>query len=169
MKNETEIRIVPLTTEHLSAVMKIERAAFRDPWTATAFHEILGFSDKCWAAFASEELAGYLVTQWVLDEVHILNVAVASGMQRRGVAARLMEFLLSLSRRWGMRDLFLEVRVSNLAAISLYEGLGFHELALRPRYYPDGEDARVMHLHLPETASTKPSGTNERKNGELQG
>jgi len=169
MKNEAEIRIVPLTTELLSAVMKIERAVFRDAWTATAFLELLGFSDKCWAAFAGEELAGYLVTQWVLDEVHILNVAVAPNTQRRGVATQLMNFLLSLSRRRGMRDLFLEVRVSNLAAISLYEGLGFGELAVRPRYYPDGEDARVMHLHLPEVASEEPSRKNGRKTGEMQG
>jgi ribosomal-protein-alanine acetyltransferase len=169
MKNEAEIRIVPLTAEYLSAVMRIERAVFRDAWTSTAFLEVLAFSDKCWAAFAGNELAGYLVTQWVLDEVHILNVAVAPNTQRRGVARQLMNMLLSLSRRRGMRDLFLEVRVSNLAAVSLYEGLGFHELAVRPRYYSDGEDARVMHLHLPDRAAGEPSQTNGQKTGELQG
>jgi ribosomal-protein-alanine N-acetyltransferase len=169
MDNETEIRIVPLTTEYLSAAMRIERAVFRDPWTATAFLEVLGFSDKCWAALSGEDLAGYLVTQWVLDEVHILNVAVAPAMQRRGVAKQLMDFLLRLSRTRGMRDLFLEVRVSNLPAISLYEGLDFHELAVRPRYYPDGEDARVMHLHLPDAASEEPIRKDGKKTGELQG
>jgi ribosomal-protein-alanine N-acetyltransferase len=64
-----------------------------------------------------------------------------------------MDFLLGLCRRWGMRDLFLEVRVSNRPAVSLYEGFGFSEMAVRARYYPDGEDARVMHLHLPEGPS----------------
>jgi ribosomal-protein-alanine N-acetyltransferase len=157
MIDAAEIRIVPLTAGHLPAVMKIERAAFRDPWAGTAFLEALGFSDKCWAAFTGEELAGYLVTQWVLDEVHILNLAVALHRQRQGVATQLMEFLLGLCRGRGMRDLFLEVRVSNRAAICLYEGLGFRELAIRSGYYPDGEDARVMHLHLRDDSTRKPN------------
>jgi ribosomal-protein-alanine N-acetyltransferase len=169
MPNEIEIRIVPMTTAHLAPVTEIERAVFRDPWTASAFIEVLSLSDKCWVAFLGEELVAYLVTQWVLDEAHILNVAVAPNAQRRGVARQLLNFLLGLCSARGMRDLFLEVRVSNAAAIALYEGLGFHELAVRTRYYPDGEDARLMHLHLTDVSSEEPDPEEGRISGKLQG
>lgn len=148
MNPEPEIRIAPFTADHLTSVLHIERAVFRDAWTASAFFEILGFSDKCWVVLASEEVTAYLVTQWVLDEVHILNIAVKPDWQRKGIARLLMTFLFDLCRTRGMRDLYLEVRVSNKPAISLYENYGFRELSTRRRYYPDGEDAYVMHRRL---------------------
>ncbi len=47
-----------------------------------------------------------------------------------------------------MRDLFLEVRVGNAAAIALYRAFAFEQVTIRKRYYPDGEDALVMHRRL---------------------
>ncbi|RPH94529.1 GNAT family N-acetyltransferase, partial [candidate division KSB1 bacterium] len=115
-----EIQIVPMAANHLAPVLKIEKTVFRDSWTASSFLEVIRMSDKSWVALSGEGVAGYLVTQWVLDEVHILNLAVTVPMQRQGIAAKLMQFLIDLCGNSGMRDLFLEVRVSNLPAISLY-------------------------------------------------
>jgi [ribosomal protein S18]-alanine N-acetyltransferase len=169
MNPESDIRIVPFTTEHLTPVLRIEKTVFRDAWTASAFLEILSFSDKCWVVWAGDEIAAYLVTQWVLDEVHILNVAVNPEWQRKGIARRLLAFLLDLCRTQGMRDLYLEVRVSNSPAIFLYESFGFRELTIRRRYYPDGEDARVMHLHLRDDAAAEPEQENDNFRNERQG
>lgn len=169
MNSEPEIRIVPFTTEHLTSVLHIERSVFRDAWTASAFLEILSFSDKCWVALAGEEIAAYLITQWVLDEVHILNIAVAPAYQRRSIGRRLLSFLFDLCRMQGMRDLYLEVRVSNAPAISLYEHFGFRELTIRRRYYPDGEDACVMHLHLSDNESAEADKENDNHRNERQG
>jgi ribosomal-protein-alanine N-acetyltransferase len=61
-----------------------------------------------------------------------------------------MEFLLDRARERGMHDLFLEVRVSNVAALALYRRFGFSVLTVRSRYYSDGEDANLLHCVLPE-------------------
>jgi [ribosomal protein S18]-alanine N-acetyltransferase len=138
------IEIVPLRESHLAAVARIEQAVFRDPWPETAFLEILALSDKCWVALEDGNIAGYLITQWVLDEVHILNVAVAHDHQRRGIARALMMELVCVAAAHGMCDMFLEVRASNAAAQALYRAFGFQGISNRKRYYSDGEDALIM-------------------------
>jgi ribosomal-protein-alanine acetyltransferase len=143
-----EIDIVKMSATHLAPVVVIESNIFRDPWTAESFIEILSLSPYCWVALMGQTVVGYLITQWVLDEVHILNVGVAADMQRKGIGARLMEDVLQRARTNGMRDVFLEVRVSNTAAISLYRRFGFEDVSIRKKYYGDGENALVMHCHL---------------------
>jgi [ribosomal protein S18]-alanine N-acetyltransferase len=145
-----DVRITKMDIEHLVAVQRIEESVFKDPWPASAFIEVLALTPFVWVALADGAVAGYLITQWVMDEVHVLNVAVAKEMQRRGIAARLMRFIQMKARHSGMRDLFLEVRVSNSPAITLYQRFGFQALATRKKYYSDGEDALVMHCHLPD-------------------
>jgi ribosomal-protein-alanine N-acetyltransferase len=146
--------------------MKIEKSVFRDPWTMGSFVEIMSFSDECWVALADRQVAGYLVTQWVVDEIHILNVAVDGARHRQGIGIQLMNFILKRGASRGMRDVFLEVRVSNAPAIALYERLGFEQLTVRKRYYNDGEDAIVMHRRLEATEADEPlrsTGTDDIK------
>jgi ribosomal-protein-alanine N-acetyltransferase len=145
---DADIKFLRMTTDHLAPVLAIERRVFGDPWSDAAFLEVLSFSPHNWVALAGGEVAGYLMTQWVLDEIHILNVAVDAARQRQGIGRRLLAFLLQKAARRGMRDLFLEVRIGNAAAIALYRSFGFADLTRRKRYYPDGEDALVMHCRL---------------------
>jgi len=144
----TDVAIIPMTMEHVPAVAEIERMVFPDPWTTESFFEVIGMSDKCWIAEKSGRVIGYLITQWVSDEIHILNVAVKPDAQRRGIGASLLNFLFHLGGQQGMRDVYLEVRLSNHAAQALYFQFGFTKLAVRSRYYRDGEDALVMHRML---------------------
>jgi ribosomal-protein-alanine N-acetyltransferase len=146
----SDVQIIKMSEKHLAPVVVIENNVFRDPWTAESFVEVMALSPYCWVAMSGEMVVGYLLTQWVLDEVHILNVAVAPGMQRQGIGATLIGFVRTEAQRNGMRDIFLEVRVSNLPAITLYKRYGFADVAIRKRYYVDGEDAMVMHCHIPD-------------------
>ena len=74
-----------------------------------------------------------------------MNVAVADAHRRRGVATGLMERLFEATARDGRRGYTLEVRVSNEAAIHLYERLGFKARGIRRGYYTDNrEDALIM-------------------------
>ncbi len=82
-----------MTTDHIAPVLEIERRVFDDPWSAAAFLEALSFSVHNWVALADGAVAGYLITQWVLDEIHVLNVAVDTARQRRGIGRLLMAFL----------------------------------------------------------------------------
>jgi [ribosomal protein S18]-alanine N-acetyltransferase len=152
------MEILPLKADHLETVTRIEREVFRDPWPESAFLEILSFSDKCWVAVQDGIIAGYLMTQWVLDEIHIFNIAVDRHAQRQGIARQLLEFLIAEGVHGGMCDLFLEVRVSNEAARTLYEKLGFHEVARRKKYYADGEDALVMSAEIGTREAVVPAG-----------
>jgi [ribosomal protein S18]-alanine N-acetyltransferase len=94
----------------------------------------------------SGAVLGYALFWHVVDEVHLLNVAVAVSARRRGLGRALMEDLLAYARANGIVRILLEVRASNAAALSLYASLGFTRFNVRLRYYSDGEDAIEMQL-----------------------
>jgi ribosomal-protein-alanine N-acetyltransferase len=91
-------------------------------------------------------LLGYTLFWHVVDEVHLLNVAVAVSARRRGLGRALMMDLITYARTHAVTRILLEVRASNTPALSLYEALGFTRFNVRPRYYSDGEDAIEMEL-----------------------
>lgn len=97
------------------------------------------------------EMAAFAITQIVLDEATLFNIAVDPAFQRRGLGRELLERVIDEVEKRGVATLWLEVRASNAAAIALYESLGFNEATIRRNYYPtaDGrEDAIIMALPL---------------------
>lgn len=135
----------------LGAVMAVERGAYALPWSERVMADCLAGDYRCEVASGADGLAGHMVSQLVLDELHLLNLCVAREQQRRGVGLSLMQHLLDGGRRDGAATVFLEVRASNRAAQALYGGLGFDKLATRRGYYrgeSGGEDAIVMALPL---------------------
>ncbi|HXV05261.1 MAG TPA: ribosomal protein S18-alanine N-acetyltransferase [Solirubrobacterales bacterium] len=139
-------RVRRLAYGDLPAVLSIERRSFPSPWSLAMFVlELSKPSGICLAAKDGEELLGYLVCSRYDRVWHLMNVAVAPERRRRGVARQLISRLLEEAGR--ELPFTLEVRVSNHAAISMYEGLGFRSAGVRPRYYQDnGEDALIMWL-----------------------
>ena len=141
----------------LPAVLSIERRSFPAPWSLAMFVlEVSKPSGVCIAAVAGDEIIGYLVCSRYADVFHLMNVAVDPDLRRLGVAARMVERMLD--ERGGHADeaacrderYTLEVRVSNHAAIAMYEKLGFRRAGRRRRYYSDnGEDAMIMWLGEP--------------------
>jgi ribosomal-protein-alanine N-acetyltransferase len=126
--------------------MIIERS-FSAPWTREMFDQELHHSDVSDSLVAQLEgrVAGYVLWWYVVDEVHIVNVAVHPSFRRRGVARRLLQAVFERAAARGMSIATLEVRVHNEAAIGLYDSLGFRQIAIRKGYYADnGEDALVM-------------------------
>ena len=104
-------------------------------------------SSICLGAIDSErnELVAYLIISRYVDAWHVMNVAVAEPYRRRGIASGLMERLFEDTARDSRRGYTLEVRVSNEAAIRLYERLGFKARGIRRGYYTDNrEDALIM-------------------------
>ena len=93
-------------------------------------------------------LLGYLLFWHVVDELHLLNVAVAIPSRRRGIGRALMVDLIAYGRAHAAARILLEVRAGNVAAITLYEQLGFTRFNVRERYYADDEDAIEMSLVL---------------------
>ena len=93
---------------------------------------------------------GYLMARLSGEEGEILNLAVLPGYRRQGVGRRLLEHGLALLVGRGVREAYLEVRESNLAARDLYLGFGFRPVGVRPHYYRNpAEDALVLRARLP--------------------
>jgi ribosomal-protein-alanine N-acetyltransferase len=175
--NEMAVEVTRLDAarDDLAAVEAMSRESFAD--TALALtEEIARPWSRIWIAreIASGHVrrdhdspVGFLVAWHVADELHILNVATASAMRRRGVAAALLVEGLAYARANAIRILILEVRRSNRPAIRLYRKLGFTALGMRPGYYADnGEDAIEMMLGLdPNTGAIVPSRDEIRIDG----
>jgi [ribosomal protein S18]-alanine N-acetyltransferase len=156
--NGAVLRVRLGTETDLLAVARIERESFSDPWSLPA---LLGELDPSslhlpLVAELDGEIAGYLMAWRVHDELHILNLAVAGRLRRRGVAQALMAAAMDDGRRAGLRIVTLEVRAGNAGAQSFYRQLGFRQDGIRPGYYPDtGEDALIMTRGL-EAAEDQP-------------
>jgi ribosomal-protein-alanine N-acetyltransferase len=137
-----------LKLRDLNAIEEIERTSYPTPWSRSMFaSELAKPSSICLGAIESEsdELVGYLIISRYVDAWHVMNIAVAQEYRRRGIARNLMERLFEVTARDGRRGYTLEVRVSNEAAIRLYEELGFKTRGIRRGYYTDNrEDALIM-------------------------
>lgn len=96
--------------------------------------------------FASKGNAwqGILLTQWLHAEAEIIYLHTAEEFRREGIAAALVKCVLAKMASLDIESVFLEVRSSNQAAISLYESFGFNDYGERASYYQDGESARLM-------------------------
>lgn len=129
----------------LPAVLEIERHCQPDPWSEAMF---LGeFNNPCATlevGLLEGELAGFLCSWLICGELSILNLATAPHLQRRGVAATLLQTCLARSRAMGLERAWLEVRSGNAGGIALYRRFGFTVAGQRKKYYADGEDALVM-------------------------
>lgn len=135
----------PLVEADLPAVLAIEEASFLAPWSRASFvHELHNSHSRLTAAEQDGHVIGYLCCWYVVDEIHILDIAVHPAHRRHGVGARLLGHAMTEGKRQGACSANLEVRKSNLAAIALYERFGFQSVTVRARYYSDGEDALVM-------------------------
>lgn len=130
----------------LESVLQIESSSFPRPWTRDHFlAEIQSpFGTPLVAITPENQLAGYLCLKIIFDEAEILDVAVANSLRGRGLGRLLVEHAIEFCHSREVALLALEVRVSNLAAISLYRQLGFRETGRRKRYYENGEDAILM-------------------------
>ena len=137
-----------LKLRDLNAIEEIERTSYPTPWSRSMFAgELAKPSSICLGAVEAErdELVGYLIISRYVDAWHVMNIAVAPEYRRRGIGRSLMERLFEATARDARRGYTLEVRVSNEAAIRLYEELGFKTRGIRRGYYTDNrEDALIM-------------------------
>ncbi|MDY7230685.1 ribosomal protein S18-alanine N-acetyltransferase [Hyalangium rubrum] len=142
-----------MTHEDMPAVITLEKASFRNPWSPELLRREL---DHDWSTIllveeplpnGEKHLLGLAIFWIVQDEVHVLNVATAPEHRRRGVGRAVMDEVLARGRHRRCTLATLEVRRSNEAAIGLYKSLGFRSVGVRPNYYADEkEDAIVMVL-----------------------
>jgi ribosomal-protein-alanine N-acetyltransferase len=131
----------------LDEIERIEQVSYPAPWSRAMFtSELAKPSSISLAALDDHDrLVGYLVLSRFVDAWHVMNVAVDPAWRRRGIATLLLDRLFELTVTDIRRGYTLEVRVSNEAAIRLYERFGFRSKGVRRGYYTDNrEDALIM-------------------------
>ncbi|ELQ6223430.1 ribosomal protein S18-alanine N-acetyltransferase [Cronobacter turicensis] len=140
-----------LQSADLAAAFAIEQRAHAFPWSEKTFASNQGERYLNLRLDVDGTMAAFAITQVVLDEATLFNIAVDPAFQRRGLGRALLLHLIEALETRGVLTLWLEVRASNHAARALYESQGFNEATIRRNYYPtsDGrEDAIIMALPL---------------------
>ncbi|HET58745.1 MAG TPA: ribosomal-protein-alanine N-acetyltransferase [Chloroflexi bacterium] len=137
--------------DDLEQVADLDRLSFPLPWSLSSYrYEILQSKiSHCWVVETNQNtsaiIAALMVFYHVVDEVHIATIAVDERYRRTGIASCLIEELLVYCNTHKAQRVFLEVRLSNLAAQALYIKHGFVFTGVRKRYYSDNhEDALLM-------------------------
>jgi ribosomal-protein-alanine N-acetyltransferase len=148
--------LIERMTEHdLLEVVEIEESSGLSRWGWTAYHSELRDGRgglmlvvRCNPA-NGKQLAAFLVSRLVADELHINNIAVRMAYRRKGIGGALLKRVLDVGQRVGARLAVLEVRDSNKDAQALYARYGFEIVGRRRDYYTDPpEDALVMRVAL---------------------
>lgn len=142
------------TLADVQLVSEIEKDAFADPWSRSAFERFILEKDERVlfdvACLADGSVVGYVVAWFIMDEGEIANLAVAPGARSQGIGTLLLVTAITEARARDVGTIYLEVRDSNVAARALYASHGFVEIGRRRRYYRRPvEDALVLRLVLP--------------------
>jgi ribosomal-protein-alanine N-acetyltransferase len=141
------LKIILAAPEHAEGIYVIERQSFAEPWSISSIaHEITYKHSVCLVAInENEKIIGHVSMRHIINEGHINNIAVLAEERKRGVGSLLLKALIGEAVKREIIGLTLEVRVSNNAAIKLYEKYGFTIEGYRKNYYSSpSEDAAIM-------------------------
>ena len=142
-----ELTIRSMDDADIPEVVRIERASYAFPWTEGIFRDCLRVNYYCRVVEVAAVIVGHGVMSVGAGEAHLLNVCIEEAYRCRGIGARLLKHLLRAAASAGAAEAFLEARPSNLAAIRLYQSLGFRQIGVRRGYYQaigGREDAIVL-------------------------
>ena len=157
-----ELSFMPMQIADIDAVLKIELVSHIHPWTSGNFHDSLkaGHWAYCIRPQVDQAIKGSFVDPNVLwaycilypavDELHLLNITVSPNLRKLGLGSRMMAANEGVAAGQNIPRMILEVRPSNLAAVNLYQKLGYEQIGLRKAYYPvdqitsSREDALVL-------------------------
>ena len=136
------MQIVPFEEKYLDDVFKIEKTCFSNPWSKEDLeNQIKNETSNFLVADVDGRAVGYMGLQIFCGEGYVTNVAVLPQFRGRGIA----QALISEQMKNDMEFITLEVRESNIPAISLYKKMGFENMGIRPKFYSNPtENAIIM-------------------------
>jgi len=130
---------------------RIHEASQYKPWSLATFVDCTSAPYFSVIAKKDNQVVGYALVLEVVDETTLMDIAVDATARGEGIGRKMLEYVKARSKKNGMLSMWLEVRASNQAAISLYEDTGFEHIEVRKGYYqsPQGkEDAKIMKASL---------------------
>ena len=125
-----------LSFNDIDSIVLIEKQNSYNPWSKNQLIEsIQNPTNLCCSISANNQIVGFVMAMPALDTADILNISINKDYQRKGYGKKLLHYLIKELRDRMIRQLILEVRVSNQAAITFYLEYGFEEISLRKNYY----------------------------------
>ncbi len=153
-----EIKIRDAVLSDMEQISAIEKASFSDAWSDNLLRSELLFGN---GVFVVAEINGlvvaYAIAQDIASEFHILSIAVLQDFKRLSIGSMLVDVIVQYAKEHKMIGVTLECRVSNEAAVGLYQKMGFSLSGTRKAYYDDGEDAYIMWKRFKETTDQRES------------
>ena len=139
--------------QDLERIYTIESECFDDPWPREDFSWLLKqpLCDILVVESDAAGVCGFSISRYSPPVADIIDLAVLPALRRNGYAASLLQAVTRQSVAHHCYTLFLEVRCSNQAAISLYKKNGYTEIDRIQKYYADGEDGLLLRLLISET------------------
>ena len=133
----------------LKEVIEIETISFRHPWKRAFFlYDMNRPHAFCLVAKEKNQLVGYLIAWKIEDQFHLANIAVHPDQRRKGIGSQLLKTILEIGKEVKCKNIFLEVRESNISAQDFYRKFGFAHTLTQKQYYHDGEDALILEKEL---------------------
>lgn len=140
-----EIQIIPIDYCHIKDIALLEKICFSTPWSQETITDAHKNGTKFFVAQKDKKVLGYVGISAILDEGYITNIAVFPEFRNMGVATALLKHLFLFAKKEKLAFISLEVRQSNLNAISLYQKLGFVQEGKRKNFYSSPlEDALIL-------------------------
>ena len=142
--------IRPASFDDISSIVEIENKTNQMPWSKAQFLSSMEVGHYSVVMHKDSDILGFAIYSPIIPESHLLNIAIDPAYQGKGLGDKLLQQIILQNRTIGVKTISLEVRVSNLPAINLYEIRGFHKDAIRPDYYSGSpkEDALLMSLKI---------------------
>lgn len=129
------IAVTEMKAEHIARIAELEKECFSAPWSENALAEELCNPDSHFLVAECCEIAGYIGVQEICGEAYITNVAVFENFRKKGIGRMLLRAAAEGASSRNCEFITLEVRVSNAAAIALYESEGFEKVGIRKNFY----------------------------------
>ena len=138
------------TEEDIKYIVELEAKTFSDAWTEKSVRDT--FEQKqafITVAEDDDELIGYCILYYVMDEAEIARIATSEAVRRKGVGKGLLNYTCECCREKQIERLLLDVRENNEGAIAFYQNYGFNIDGIRKSFYEmPKEDAVLMSMNL---------------------
>lgn len=141
----SDLRVFKMDKTHLQEVLEINNLSFNPPWSLSSLEDELNnkFS-KYIVVKKGDKVIGYAAIWIIIDEAHIINIAIHPDYRGIGASNLLMDAIIDICKEREIPSITLEVRANNTIAKNLYKKYGFIEEGIRKNYYEDNTDAIIM-------------------------
>jgi ribosomal-protein-alanine N-acetyltransferase len=143
------IEILDMSLIDLDCVYELEFNTYDFPWTRNIIKDCIINKYDCYIA-KNYTVIGYAISKITSIDSHILNLTVDKKYRNMGIASSFIEMIISKAKMYNSNSIFLETRISNLAAKKLYEKYGFKSIDIRKNYYKtfDGREDAIIYRKI---------------------